>query len=133
MITIFDRAAMAHVFTLDLSPQLRGLLERRFAALATRWGDLTDWTEWVILEPGDTEGDIVEAVGLSPLVEPIDGARFGDPAFQPLWDHLIEDDGHFVFVQSFGSAFAYVLIIPDMEGIIPELLDLCRKFSVQLD
>jgi hypothetical protein len=31
MITVYDRASMAHVLTLDVEPQLRRLLERRFA------------------------------------------------------------------------------------------------------
>lgn len=129
MITIYDRAAMAHVLTLDLGPQLRSLLERRFASLVTPWGDLTDWTEWIILEPGDDEDDIVREVGFSPLVEPIDGARFGAKGFRPFWDHLDREDNHYLMMQSFGSTFAYVLIIPDAEGILPELLALCRQYA----
>lgn len=129
MITIYDRAAMARVLTLDIDPQLRRLLERRFAALITPWGDLTDWTEWIILEPGDEESDIVREVGFSPLVEPVDGARFGTKGFCPFWDHLDHEDGHFVMIQSFGSTFAYVLIAPDTDSIFPELLTLCRQYS----
>ncbi|WP_288487116.1 hypothetical protein [uncultured Novosphingobium sp.] len=129
MISIFNRAAMARVLTLDLAPQLRCLLERRFASLVTPWGDLTDWTEWIILEPGDGEDDIVCEVGFSPLIEPIDGARFGTTGFRPFWDHLDHEGGHFVMIQSFGSTFAYVLIIPDDDGIFPELLALCRQYA----
>ncbi|MEP9403430.1 hypothetical protein [Sphingomonas sp. VNH70] len=129
MITIYDRAAMARVLMLDIDPQLRRLLERRFAALITPWGDLTDWTEWIILEPGDEESDIVREVGFSPLVEPVDGARFGTAGFQPFWDHLDLEHSHFLMIQSFGSIFGYVLIIPDAEGILPELLALCRQYA----
>lgn len=129
MITIYDRAAMARVLTLDLDPPLRRLLQRRFASLVTPWGDLTDWTEWIILESGDGEDDIVREVGFSPLFEPIDGARFGSMGFRPFWDHLDHEEGHFVMVQSFGSTFSYILIVPDADGIFPELLALCRQYA----
>jgi len=129
MITIHDRVAMARVLTLDLDPQLRRLLERRFASLVTPWGDLTDWTEWIIVQPGDGEDDIIREVGFSPLVEPMEGARFGANGFRPFWDHLDREDGHYVMIQSFGSTFASVLIVPDAEHILPELLALCRLYA----
>ena len=37
MIKIYDRASMARVLTLNIQPQLRRLLERRFASLVKRW------------------------------------------------------------------------------------------------
>lgn len=129
MITIYDRAAMAHVLTLDLDPQLRSLLERRFASLLTPYGDLTDWTEFLIVEPGDTEDDIVREVGFSPLVEPVDGARFGSEGFSSFWDSLVAHPGWFELTISFGSAFAYVLFIADLEGGMPELNKMLRNNS----
>jgi hypothetical protein len=129
MICIFYHAAMAHVLTLDLTPQLRRLLERRFANLATPWGDLTDFTEWIILEPGDTEEDICREVGFSPFIEPLEGARWGTAGFRPFWDYLAREDEHFVMIQSFGSSFAYVLMVPEAEGIMPDLLRLCREYA----
>jgi hypothetical protein len=129
MITIYDRASMAHVLTLPIDLELRRLLERRFEALITPWSDLTDWTEWLILEPGDGEDAIVREVGFSPLVEPLEGARYGSEEFWPFWDHLCRENGHFVMTQSFGSTFAYILIIPDTECVLPELLNLCHKYA----
>ena len=129
MIIIFDRAAMAHVLTLDLNPQLRSLLERRFANLVTPWGDLTDFTEWIILEAGDTEEDICREVGFSPFVDPLEGRRWGTAGFRPFWDYLAREDEHFVMIQSFGSSFAYVLIVPEAEGIMPDLLRMCREYA----
>lgn len=129
MMTIYDRAAMERIMTLDLNPQLRHLLKRRFASLNTPWGDLTDWTEWIILEPGDSEDDIVREVGFSPLVDPVDGVRLGARGFRAFWDYLGREDGHFMMIQSFGSTFAYVLIVPDAEGIHPELLAMCRHYA----
>ena len=128
MITIYDRASMARVLTLDLDPQLRSLLDRRFASLVTADGDLTNWTEWLIIEPGDREADIVREVGFSPLVEPIDGARFGSKGFHAFWDHLTKRDGWFELTISFGSTFAYVLLIEDAPGVPDDLLALCREY-----
>lgn len=129
MITIYDRASMARVLTLDLDLRLRALLERRFASLVTPYGDITDWTEWLVVEPGDREADIVREVGFSPLVEPVDGARFGSKGFHPFRDHLDEEGGYFVLTISFGSTFAYVLVIADADGILPELRCLCRRYA----
>lgn len=130
MIRIYDRAAMAHVMTLDLDPRLRALLEQRFAALITPDGDLTDWTEWLIFQPGDSESDIVREVGFSPLVEPIDGARFGGKGFQPFWDHLTKHgDWGWELSISFGSTFAYILLIQDTGGVDDPLLTMCRLYA----
>jgi hypothetical protein len=128
MITIDDRASMARVLTLDLDRHLRDLLERRFASLVTIHGDLTDWTEFLIVQPGDSEDDIIQEVGFSPMVEPIDGARFGSKGFQPFWDHLTDHGGWFELTISFGSAFAYVLFIQDADGVLRELRRLCRRY-----
>lgn len=129
MITIYDRASMVRVLSLNLDPQLRGLLERCVASLVTPDGDLTDWTEFLIVEPGDREADMQREVGFSPLVEPIDGARFGSRGFHPFWDHLTDHAGWFELTISFGSTFAYVLFIQDADGVLPELLRLCRQYG----
>lgn len=126
---IYDRAGQARILSLDLDPRLCDLLERRFADIKTLDGDLTDWTEWLIVEAGDTEADIVREVGFSPLVEPIDGARFPDEGFQPFWDHLARHDGWFELSVSFGSSFAYVMFIHDSADTEPNLLALCREYA----
>lgn len=129
MLLIHDRASLAHVLSLDLDPQLRQLLERRLAALVTPYGDLTDETEWAILQAGEGANDIEREFAFSPLIEPTEGARYGTAEFHPFWTHLAREDGHFVLTQSFGSAFAYILIIPDRPDVDPALLTLCREFA----
>ncbi|SFR84739.1 hypothetical protein [Sphingomonas jatrophae] len=124
MIRIYNAADRVRVLTLDFDPRLRDLLESRFTALA----DLLDWTEFVIVEPGDTEADIVREVGFSPLVEPIDGVRFGEEGFQPFWDHFVDHGGWFELSVSFGSSFAYVLLISAEQPAWPELYQLCRSY-----
>lgn len=123
MLHLYDRATMAHALTLDLEPRLRALLAEQIGSLVTADHDLTDQTEFLVIEPGDTEDDIIRAVGFSPLVEPIDGLRFGEPGFYSWWDWLADRGGWFEMIVTFGSTFAYVLLIRDTDG---PLHALCR-------
>jgi len=129
MIHIYDRATMAHALTLDLEARLRELLVARIARLQTEYGDLTDHTEFLVVEPGDTEDDIVRHVGFSPLVDPIDSHRWPDPHFQLGWDYLADRGQWFEMIVTFGSTFAYVLLIRDGEAISSPLLQLCHTYA----
>jgi hypothetical protein len=129
MIQISDRASQTRALAGVRDPRLADLLRRRFASLITADGDLTHWTEFLVLEPGDRESDIIREVGFTPLVEPINGGRFPGRGFVPFWDHLVEEDGYFVLTISFGSTFAYVLIFPDADGTLAELRCLGRRYA----
>jgi hypothetical protein len=129
MLHLHDRASMAHALTLDLDPVLASLLAERIVSLVTSEYDLTDHTEFLIVEPGDGEADIVAQIGFSPLMEPIEGAPFGSPLFHPFWDWLADRSGWFEMIISFGSAFAYVLLIKDDVHLDARLLALCREYA----
>lgn len=129
MKTAYDRAAMARLLTLDLDADLRFLLERRIASLDTRWGDLSDWTEIAIFEPGDADADIERELGFSLLITP-DGARFGEPAFHPFWDHLVRRGLWAELTVTFGSAFAYILYLPDVDGVPDDLRTIVRRYGL---
>jgi hypothetical protein len=120
---------MARALASNLDPQLHNLLSIRIAALVTEDGNLTDWTEYLIVEPGDTEGEIIRHVGFTPLIEPIEGARFRGAGFLPHWDWLADHDGIFEMIVTFGSTFAYVLLIRDAAGVPSDLLALCRRYA----
>lgn len=126
MLSIHDRASMAQTLTLDLQPQLKALLADRINSLPA---DLIDYTAYLVVEPGDTEEMIKREVGFSPLVEPIDGIRYGRPGFQPYWGWLQDHGGIYEMIVTFGSTFAYILLILDADGILPELIVMCRQFS----
>lgn len=126
MLHLHNRETMALALTADLDTDLRRLLTARIAALGE---DLIDWTEYLVIESGDTEADIIRHVGFSPLVEPIDGRRFGEPGFHPHWDWLTDQGGWFEMIVTFGSTFAYVLLIQDSEGIPSNLLCLCHEWA----
>lgn len=120
---IYDLASLDRALALELDPVLRSLFDARREVVAA--GD----TEYLVVEPGDTEADVVRHVGFSPLVNPIDERRFPDPAFVPHWDWLADHGGWFELIQCFGSRFGYVLLIRDAEGVPPDLLALCRRYA----
>ena len=124
MLHFYDRAGFALALTLNLEPRLHRLLSGRIAALAD---ELIDFTEYLVVQSGDTEDDIVRAVGLSPLVEPIEGIRFGQPGFEPHWDWLVRHDGWFEMVFTFGGTHALILLTEDNEGVLPELREMFHQ------
>ena len=129
MLYLYDRVAMERALTLPLDRRLHELLAQRIASLVTPDGDLSDWTEYLIVEKSDREADIVREIGLSPLFEPIDGIRYGEPCFRPHWDWLACHDGFFEMILTFGGTFAYVLFIEDHPDADPELLAMAREFA----
>lgn len=126
MLHLYDRAGFARALTLDLGPNLHRLLADRIGALTE---DLIDYTEYLVVQPGDTEAGIIRHIGLSPLVEPIEGIRFGEPGFRPHWDWLEKHRDCFELIFTFGSSFAYIVIVEDREGVPRELLTLCRAYN----
>lgn len=126
MLHAYDRATFAHLLTLKLDLALHRLLSERITGMTD---EVLDHTEIVVVEGGDTEEDIVRALGLSPLVEPIDGARFGEEAFWPHWDWLADHGAWFEMVVTFGSTFAYVLLIADVAQDAGALVAMCRRHA----
>ena len=126
MLHFYDRAGFARALTLDLDSNLRRLLADRIGALTE---EPIDCTEYLVVQPGDTEADIVHQIGLSPLIEPMDGIRYGAPGFRPHWDWLSLRDGWFEMIKTFGSSFAYVVFIEDDDRIKRELLEMCRRHA----
>lgn len=126
MLHFYDRAGFVRALTLDLDANLHRLLADRIGALTE---DLIDCTEYLVVQPGDTEVDIIHHIGLSPLIEPMDGIRFGEPGFRPHWDWLSRRDGWYEMIKTFGSSFAYVLFIKDDERTQSEILGMCRLYA----
>lgn len=126
---LYDRATRAHALTSSRDETLTTLLANRIAALSHGEFNLIDQTEILVVEPRDREADIIRHVGFSPLVEPIDGVRFGQPNFHPFWDWLVQHQGWWEMCISFGSTFAYILFIKDGDGVEPALLTLCRCYA----
>lgn len=122
-----DLDAIARAAELDLSPRLHELLRARIAALGE---ELLATTTILLVGPGDSERDIVEALGYSPLVEPFEGIRFGEPGFHPGgFDFIVDHGGAYEISISFGSSAADLILVEDADGVDPALLALCRNYS----
>lgn len=94
---------------------------------------LLDYTTIVVARPGDTERAIRRELGFSPLINPLDGSRFGTPAFHPFWDVLKAHHSWWELIYTIGNdGFAFVLFVQDADGVDPDLLDLCRTESRRL-
>jgi hypothetical protein len=127
MITVHDRASAALALERNLDPPVKATLEAELALLTSGEHDLTDWTDILVVEPGDGEGEVAREAGFSPLVDPITGVRSDHPDFMPGWDLLTLRGGCWRLVQTFGSTFATILLIPNDERTDPALLNLCRR------
>ncbi len=131
MLSIYDEASAAAVLNQPLDPALRSILTGRLADAAAI--GLADLTHIAVIQPGDTEVMLIDELGWSPLVNPIDEVRYGETGFLPYWGWL-EDlaSGWYELVHPVGNAgFAYILLIQRAEGVLPELLRMCREHCEQ--
>ncbi len=128
MLTFETAAAIAAAPTsTSIDSVLRPLLVDRIRDWTAN--GLLDLTHVLVLQVGDTESDIVEAIGWSPLTNPLDGRRFGCAGFVPPLDRLSDLGGHYELIQAVGNGgFAFHIFVPDREGVDPELLALCRTY-----
>ena len=128
MLSIHDSISMGAASAQPLDPSLRSLLARHLN-IAEREG-LAELTFILVIEAGDTETDLAAEIGFSPLVSPLDGARFGTAHFQPYWAFLREVGGWYEMIVTVGdSGFAFILLISKAPGVIPELLRMCRSYE----
>jgi len=103
---------IADVADARLGPRLKALLEKRRDELLSDGVEFGDIAHWLVIEPGDTIPEIETATG------------FPIGAWEWVHDHgrvfeapiILSDDG-----------FGIVLIVPDIEGVDPELLNLLRR------
>ena len=101
-----------------LDKTLKGLLQDRLAD--TIQCGLQDYTHVLVVQGGDTEQQIVEAIGFSPLKTRIDNRPNC-----PDWDWIERHDGWWELLYTVGnSGFAYVVLVEDAEE--SPLAQLCR-------
>ena len=131
MITIYDSADMAQILSGPIDLDLKAILLERLALLAefSEW-DLADLAHFIIVEPGDSIEAIESELGINPLVNIVDDARYPDPAFEPSFEFCIARIGYFDLTFALcDSGLAIVLLVPDQDGIEPVLLELCRAYA----
>lgn len=129
MLSFHDAAAIAAApTTAPIDPTLKQLIADRVHDWTAT--DLLDLTHLAIVQVGDTEEAILEEVAFSPLINPLDGSRFGSKSFEPSWDWLEHHDRWFEMIVTVGNdGFAFVLFIQDSDGIDPKLRHLCQTYA----
>lgn len=132
MLLLRSSAAMARALDSPLDEGLRELLLLRQSQLNEN--DKLEFSEvafFLIVEVEDDLGALEAQLGFSPLVNPMDDTRYGDPDFTPWWDWIEDHNGWFelVFVLT-DDGFAHVVLIRDGEGLAHSLLSLCREQTV---
>ncbi|HZG45490.1 MAG TPA: hypothetical protein VEZ41_04380 [Allosphingosinicella sp.] len=122
MLSITDGGSLARALSRSIDDRLKHLLTTRSAQL----GNIEGQAHFIVAQPADQLSDIQQALGFSPLLNPIDGSRFGEPDFTPAWEWIA--DHSFCFELTFifdDSGFAHVLFVEKAEGANLELLSLC--------
>ncbi|MEH6700312.1 hypothetical protein [Parasphingorhabdus sp.] len=130
MISLRTSTAIHSTLNLLADNQLRSLLTEHLDQLTTAWEgiDLSDLTHFLIIQPGDTAADAEHELGWSLLVNPVDGARFGDPAFTPSWEWIEDHGGWFeaVYILS-DDGFGISLFVQDHPETDANILAMCRS------
>lgn len=131
MITLRTASAVKSTITLLADNQLRALLTERLQQLTNAWEgiDLSDLTHFLIIA-GDTAEDAENDLGWSLLVNPVDGARFGDPASTPSWEWIEDHGGWFeaVYIIS-DDGFGISLFVQNHPDTDAKLLAMCREHA----
>lgn len=122
MLSLIDPAAMAAAL-----PTLDQLPRRRVEDILN--SQLADMTHILIMEPGDTEHDIIAEIGFSPIE--VEGIWFGQPGFRPAWDILHDHGDWFEMVFCIGNCgFAVIIFTPEREGADQAgLAEVCRGWG----
>ncbi|UUR07581.1 hypothetical protein [Sphingomonas glaciei] len=127
MLTIHDGEALPRAF----HPSLRELIKLRVSQLRSNYdGPMEEIVCFYVVEAGDGQEQVTEALGFSPLQNLVDGTTFGDPGFEPsfewischgLWFELVfilTDDG-----------FGHILFVPNDPGTEFDLHSLCLEYA----
>ena len=112
-------------------PEVRGLIELRIRELSEFSEDVfADLVFFVVVEPGDSIGDVDSALGFPILNNRFDGTRFGDPGFTPSWEVLEEFAGFYELVYVLGDdGHGVTVLVAKADGVSAELLAMCREYA----
>lgn len=114
MLDLYDRDTITAALHQPLEPELHTLIADRWSDASA--SDLADLTHILVVQPGDTAADIVEAIGFNPL---------DDDAREPDWRWQYGAYHELIYCVG-NSGFAFLVLIQDADGVPPGLLALCR-------
>jgi hypothetical protein len=130
MLTVKSNVDMAAALASSHDPHLKSLLTLRHDQLLEGSDlDIGSVAHFVIAGPGDPIGNLDAELGFPVAVNLVDGSGFGDIEFEPSWEWIERHDEWFelAFILT-DDGFAHVLLVPDIEGVDPVLLALCRTY-----
>jgi hypothetical protein len=110
---------------------LNSCLAENIKRLLAARADLIDLATFVIPAPGDSMADIEAATGIPIATNFIDGARYGEPDFTPSFEWVMDHGALYEipYVLS-DDGSGVILIVPDSEGVDPDLLSLARDHTI---
>lgn len=114
-----------------LNPHLRELIALRVSQLRRNYdGPLKEIVCFYVVEAGDGQEQVAEALGFSPLQNLIDGTTFGDPDFTPSFEWMTCHGAWFelVFLLT-DDGFGHILFVPNDPGTEFDLHMLCLEYS----
>lgn len=128
MISLPDLGSMLAFLDRPLEPAVREQIANHIHDAVS--SGLADLTHLILVEENDTEEDFLHAVAFSPFRNPLSQTRLGDPGFSPIWCWADRLEGWgWAAVHTVGNGgFAFIILIPDKEGIDPMLRAMCREF-----
>lgn len=128
MLSLFDTPSLERALALPLDPKLHRLLGERVTHINALDFDVRETSYFLIVPAGCAAADIADELGWSVLID-LDGNLFGEEAYQPLHDALIDRGGWFELLVTAGNEAVFTLLIEDDEGADPDLIALCRTYA----
>lgn len=122
MISLPDRKAMLLALAMPLPAVIKAIIRK-----IANDPEISDYTYVAVIDAADSEQAIIDEIGWSPLVHPINGNRHWHPDFEPYCAYLNRHPGWFELCHIVGNCgFAYVLLIEDAgDG---DLQAMCRRY-----
>jgi hypothetical protein len=129
MLIYNDAAALAAALTTaPVDDSLRQLLAERVHDWSAT--DLLALTCLLIVEAGDTEQDLLNAAGYSPLRNPTICKSFRQEGFVPSFDWLQQHGRWVEIIESVSNdGFAFVLFVELTDRTDPDLRALCDSYA----
>lgn len=122
MLSLPDAASIGAALHQPLDSDLHAILAERHEQITAQC--LGELTHIVVIQAADTETQIVEAIGWSPLVQPIDGVRYGDSDFQPYWAWLRDLGGWYELIHPIGNdGFAFILLVERSDTVFSAMCE----------
>lgn len=110
MLSIYDNDTLAVAQHSNIDPRLKELIVCRLGQ--AECNGLGQLTHILVIEADDTEQQIIDEIRCSPLANPLDGIRYGEPGFIPHWAWLQDSGAWFEMIVTVGdSGFAYIILI----------------------